>query len=559
MLALVLIISLVWFTAGYLVYGRFLRRKFALDDTHATPAVTEEDNLDYCPARTPVLFGHHFSSIAGAGPIVGPVIAGLMFGWGPALLWILLGAVLVGGVHDMGALVASIRHKARSIAEVARETISPTAQRLFLIFIWLTLVLVLACFLDITAETYWTETPDLHGGSVATSSVIYIALALAFGVVVYRLRYSLTLASLVFVPLVFAGIWVGLKAPVPLAALEIGGLTPATTYLAILVAYCFVASLTPVWILLQPRDFLSSFLLFGCLAGGAVGILAGGLPVVYPAFLGFKSDSGKPLFPFLFILIACGAVSGFHSIVASGTTAKQAARESDALRIGYGAMLMEGVLAVLALATIMVLGRESAITHKAPTVIFASGFGRFTEALGISTSLGMAFGLLAISTFLLTTLDTCTRLARFILEELVGSRTTLTRWIATAVTLALPVALLNIEVTNAKGDILAAYKMIWPLFGATNQLLAGLALLTVTVWLRSLGKPTWFTSIPCVFMIAMTTSALIYEGIQLWARDLTDLGNAFQFGYCAFLLLLSVFLCVEALRAFFRKPASIQG
>jgi len=556
MLTWILVISVLWFVGAYFVYGRMLRRKFGLDDSKPTPATTVNDRVDYCPTRTPVLFGHHFSSIAGAGPIVGPILAGALFGWGPALIWILVGAVLVGGVHDMGALIASIRHKARSIAEVARERISPSAQRLFLVFIWLALVLVLACFIDLTAQTYVTRTADLDGGSVATSSVIYILLAVAFGWLVYRFGTPLRTASLVFVPLVFAGIWVGLEAPIPQSAVSFAGIAPGTTYVLILVTYCFIASLAPVWFLLQPRDYLSSFLLFGCLAGGTLGVLFGGYAIEYPAFLGFVSEKGDLLFPFLFIFIACGACSGFHSIVASGTTAKQTARESDALRIGYGGMLLEGLLAVLALATIMVLAKDPAGLTEKPTVLFASGFGRFASVLGVPPSLGVAFGLLAISTFLLTTLDTCTRLARFVLEELIGSRTATTRWLATAVTLAFPVMLLSLKVTDPAGNPMSAYRMIWPLFGATNQLLGGLALLTVTVWLRSTGRPAWFTAIPCAFMVVMTTTALIYESVRLLGSDLTTIGNAFKALYCGFLLLLTLFLVIEAARALLRRPAA---
>lgn len=560
MLAVVLIGTILWFGLGYRIYGACLRKRFALDDRDETPAVTLADGKDYCPCRAPILFGHHFSSIAGAGPIVGPILAGALFGWVPALLWILIGALFVGGVHDFGSLVASIRHRGRSVAEVARETISPAAQKLFLTFIWLALILVLACFIDLTAKTFLAKTPTLDGGSVATSSLLYIALALAFGVLVNRLRVGLVPASLLFVPLVFAGVWVGIEAPIARESVAIGGWDAAQTYVAILIAYCFVASMAPVWVLLQPRDYLSSFLLIACLVGGTVGILFGGLAIEYPAFRSFMSDKG-PMFPFLFIFIACGACSGFHSIVASGTTAKQVARETDALRIGFGGMLLEGVLAVMALATVMVLATSANPGAQTPTLVFANGFGRFTSVLGIGAEVGVAFGLLAISTFLLTTLDTCTRLSRFVFEELVGSRTAATRWGGTIITLVLPLALLNITVTDAAGAPMPAYKMIWPLFGATNQLLGGLALLTITMWLRSEGRRAWLTGIPCAFMIGMTVTALIYQGYgvlqQLYAP--ATAGGAttalwFQVGYCTFLLFLAVFLVAEALRARSRLP-----
>ena len=545
MLATIFLTVLVFFAGGYLVYGRFLRNRLGLDDDRATPAHALRDDMDYCPARAPILLGHHFSSIAGAGPILGPIIAGLAFGWLPVLLWVAIGAVFIGGVHDFGALVASIRHKARSVAEVARCHMSPTANKLFGIFIWLALVLVLAAFIDVTAKTF------VEDGGVATASLIFIGLALLFGVAVYRMKLPLSGLTLIFVGLMGLGVWAGTALPLDAGWIEgLSGLAPEKSFTWILVAYCFVASIVPVWMLLQPRDYLSSFLLYGCLLGGAAGILCFDGAIEFPPFLSMHNDEFGYLVPALFIIVACGACSGFHSIVSSGTTAKQLNRETDAVRIGYGAMLLEGVLAFIALAAIMTCAQTDPDLGKHPTRVFAAGFGRFTEALGIPAHLGMLYGGLAISTFLLTTLDTATRLARYVFEELVGRRGIGMKLTANVCTLGLPLLLLNLDVESG-GETLPAYKLIWPMFGATNQLLGGLALLTVTVWLKKTGRKCLFAAIPMVFMIVMTGVALVQIIIRAARAEggLWDGANAVRFGYSLVLLVLAGFLVVEAWRS----------
>jgi len=546
MLSLVFILSLALFVAGYLVYGAFLRRRFALNDENPTPAVELEDGLDYCPARTPVLFGHHFSSIAGAGPIVGPVLAGIAFGWLPALIWIVLGAIFIGGVHDMGSLAASIRHKARSVAEIARENVTPRAGKLFLIFIWLALILVLAAFIDLTASTFVAD------GGVATSSGLYIVLALLFGLVTYRLKAPLWLGTLIFVPLVIAVVWVGQQAPAT-AALDSSDPERLTRFWVwILAGYCFVASITPVWVLLQPRDYLSSFLLYACLGGGAAGLIFSGREIVYPATLPFHNEALGHLLPALFITVACGACSGFHSIVASGTTAKQLIREEAAQPIGYGAMLVEGLLAVMALATVMVCTLGSQDLSGPPTQVFSRGLGSFFGVLGIPSQAGASFALLAISTFLLTTLDTATRLGRYVFEELLGRGGWVLKIAATLLTLGLPLAIISIRVESG-GVVVPAYKMIWPIFGATNQLLGGLALLTVALWLKRSGglriQAVLFVLVPMAFMIIVTVWALVQIVLQCLRVEggLTVTANAVKFGAAGMLLMLAVVLIVEAI------------
>jgi len=514
MISLVFIVGVALLVLGYFSYGGVVERWLGVDDDRRTPAHTVHDDPeaardpalrhDYSPARAPVIFGHHFSSIAGAGPIAGPIFAAALFGWLPVAVWLVLGSVLIGGVQDFSSLVASLRHKARSIGEISRRFLSPLGVHLLLIFIYLTLLYVTVVFLDLTSRTF------VASGGVASSSVLYIVLAAAFGVAVLRLRLPLWLGSVIFVPLVFAGIWGGQQLPLDLDPGVVGD--PGTFWDVVLIVYCFVASILPVWLLLQPRDYLSSYLLFGCLAGGFVGILVGtltgdlGASRVAPWF-SFTHPGVGTMVPVLFITVACGASSGFHTLVASGTTAKQLDRERHARPIAYGGMLLEGVLALVALAAIMVVGVSG--NRVAPTVVFAQGIGHFLAALGIDPALGASFGLLAVSTFLLTTLDTCTRLGRYVFEELTRMKGLAARYIATGVTVAIPAIFVLVPFRDAQGKLLVPWKVVWPVFGATNQLLGGLAMLVVILWLRSTGRRAWFVIGPCLFMVTVTLWSLV--------------------------------------------------
>ncbi len=534
MVAAILFPSLVALALGYVVYGRFLARRLGVDPARSTPAFADPDRRDYVAARAPVLFGHHFSSIAGAGPIVGPVIAAAAFGWLPAVLWIVAGSIFVGGVQDFSSLMASIRHRARSVADIARQHISPLAHRLFLVFVWFALVYVIVVFVDLTATTF-VEDPG-----VASSSIMYVGLAVVFGLLVYRRGASLAPATAVFVPLVFLGIWLGQQWPVALPLAQ-----PRFGWNLLLLAYCLVASVLPVWSLLQPRDYLSSFLLFGALAGAVVGIAAGGgsVPdgvVALPAIATFSDASLGLLFPAMFITIACGACSGFHAIVASGTTAKQLSAETHARPVAYGSMLLEGVLALVAVGTVVLIGAQAA-RGQAPTFVFAQGIGHILSAVGIPASLGAHFGALAISTFLLTTLDTCTRLARYVLEELFGlQRAGLqTTIVATLGSLALPALLTRMTLHLPDGTPAAAWRVIWPIFGATNQLLGALAMLVVAIWLRNEGRRHAFIALPMLFMFVVTMVALGQLVLRYGA--LTLIG-----GIAAGLFVLAVILAVEA-------------
>ncbi len=534
MLAAVFIVSLIGFALAYRFYGSFLARRFDLDNANKVPSETMYDGVDYVPTKVPLLLGHHFSSIAGAGPIVGPIIAGLAFGWVPAILWVVLGSIFIGGVHDFGSLIASVRHKARSIAEIVNVHMSRTGYLLFLLFIWLAMVYVLIVFLDLTSSTFTTD------GSVATSSSLFVLLAIVLGTLLYRTNIGLGRATVIFLPLLFAVLVIGYRFPMTAPAL-FG--SEKKTWDLLLLGYCLVASIAPVWVLLQPRDFLSSFLLYGTILGGFVGILIGGVSVDYPAFTSFHAPIG-PLFPILFITVACGACSGFHSIVASGTSSKQLRCERDAKPIGYGAMIIEGVLAVIALATVMILAPGTTLTNTNPTQVFAAGMGRFLGTVGIPEAAGVGFGLLAVSTFLLTTLDTCTRLSRYIFQEMFGVSGSLSRVLGSVASLALPLAFVFVTIRDASGAPVPVWRAIWPVFGATNQLLAGLALLVVSLWLKRSGKNAAFAFIPMVFMISMTLWAL---ALLIVSGQTTGIVR----GIAAVLFVLAAVLVTQAFRAFF--------
>jgi carbon starvation protein len=546
MLILIFLSALLIFALAYRFYGRFLEKQYGIDDSRKTPAHTDYDGVDRVPAHAAILLGHHFSSIAGAGPIVGPIIAALAFGWAPALLWILLGAILIGGVHDFSALVASIRHKARSIAEIAKEYVSPLAYKLFLTFIWLCLVYVITVFTDLTSATF------VGDGGVATSSLLFMVLAIGFGLSVYRFKLPVWLASLIFVPMVFVVVWLGQQIPIRAEQMPLCfGNDPAKTWDLILLCYCFVASVTPVWILLQPRDYLSSYLLYASVLGGLVGILGGGFVLQYPAFIAWSNPKIGALVPMLFITVACGACSGFHSVVASGTSSKQISKESDARVVGYGGMLIEGLVAVIALTTVIMLSTGDPLTKKTPLEVYGSGMSRFLSVVGIPANIGFSFGLLALSTFILTTLDTTTRLGRYIVEEFFNCRGKAARYVATLATLAAPAVLVLITLKDAQGNPIPAWKIIWPVFGATNQLLAGLALLVIVMWLKKSGRNVFFALLPMIFMVVMTVWSLV---LLLGQYGLSVIGII-----AGVLLALAVLVIMESIRTYRKGADQLHG
>ncbi len=496
MLIVLFLLALVFFCLCYKVYGGFLSRVFNLDKNRKTPAESMYDGVDYCPAHPAVLLGHHFSSIAGAGPIVGPITAALWFGWLPAYIWCLIGSAFFGGPHDAGSLIASIRHKGLSMGEVIRGWIGERGRFLFLCFTVVTLILIVAVFLQLAADTLAGDP------TVAFAASLYMGLALVFGVLVYRYQASLKLTTLILLPIIFGACWF---------AREFPGVTAPFTYSSetwrwILVGYIVLASLLPVWLLLQPRDYLASYFLYFAVIIGAVGMLfgSGSFEVTLPALRGVVAASppaaaDQYIWPILFVTVACGAISGFHSMVGSGTTSKQLRRETDSLSIGYGSMLLEGMVAVIALGTIMISGLEA---KGSPVAIFANGFGQFCSLVGIDAALGTSMGALAINSFILTTLDTATRLTRYQIQEFSGQR--IDKYSATLIAVAASLLLL----LSKSGDQ-TIMSFIWPVFGSANQLVAALALLGVAVWVRKgLGKDNKFLMLPMWFMLVTTIAAL---------------------------------------------------
>ena len=490
------LIAFVAYLIGYKLYGGFVTKRLDVNDNKETPSHTMYDGVDYCPAKAPVLLGHHFASIAGAGPIVGPVIAA-GFGWLPVYLWVVFGAIFIGGVHDYSSIVVSIRHQGKSIGYIIQSYIGISGKKLFLVFAWATMILIIAVFTIIISDTF------THIPGAGTSSILFMLLAIIFGISIYRIKVPLWIATIVGVILLFLSIPAGNLFPIKLDGF---------TWDLILFGYIFIASTVPVWILLQPRDYLNSFFLYALMIGGMVGIIFTAPTINIPAFNSFSLDKVGYLFPALFVTVACGAISGFHSIVGSGTTAKQLNKESDGRIIGYGGMLIEGMLAVLSLLAVASMVNDEFInilTTKGPVPAFSLGIARFINAipvLNISIPLAETFTALAVSAFALTTLDTATRLARFMLQEFFETNSKsekplllTNRYVATSITIVFGAAL------TFSGKTMS----IWPLFGSANQLLAALALLALTVWVANLKKGFLFVLIPMIFMFAVTLTALV--------------------------------------------------
>ena len=584
MLAIV-VVSAVILTIAYFTYGRLLSRLFQLNDQTPTPAITMRDDLDFVPCPTAPLLSQHFSAIAAAGPIVGPILAGVAFGWLPALLWILIGSILIGGVHDFAALVASIRHRASSIIEVVRVHISGRAYLLFLTFVWLALVYIVVAFTDITATMFvgaldlesgksYASVADakadpaakmlIQSGGIATSSLLYLILPLVMGAVVRSGKLSMGAATWIFLPLVGVAIWVGQFIPLnvdELLRMWYPDLTSTeAAFYAVriwdvfLLGYCALASVAPMWLLLQPRGQLGGFFLYAALGAGALGIMRGGQSIQQPAFTGWSHPVLGSLFPILFITIACGACSGFHSLICSGTTSKQLKFESNARPIGYGAMLLEAMVAIVSVCCVMMLAKDSPLlTRPNPSFIYANGIGAFLQELGVSRTIGVAFALMAFNTFVYDTLDVCTRLGRFILQELTGWRSATGRWFGTLLTAGVPICFVMRTMTDANGNAIPVWRTFWALFGASNQLLAALTLLGITVWLWRTRQAVWVffvTGLPAVFMYAMSSWALVSIIRTQFAKGVTSDPVAW---IAVVLMILAGLMLLEGIAALVRR------
>ena len=561
---LLLIISVAVLVCGYVFYGRWLCKQWGVgENDKPTPAHTLEDGIDYVPAKAPILMGHHFSSIAGAGPITGPIGAA-GFGWLACTLWILIGGIFFGGVHDFGALFASVRHDGKSIGEIISTNMSKRAKMLFLIFAYLTLILVVAAFASIVAGTFGATFDESGAVNLAASeanarvamvSLLFIAIAIVFGFLVYRRNAPMSIASVVGVIAIVAIIAIGMNFhPIYLSK---------DAWMWICGVYIAIASVTPVWILLQPRDYLSSFLLYAMLALAVVGVVLArpdmsSMPAIN-TFVVTNPDTGagNPIFPVLFTTIACGAISGFHSLVSSGTTSKQLDRETDAKPIAYGGMLLECVLAILTLCAVAYAKKYDLV---GATNIFGGGLAHMIDDT-IPGTYDILFTLLVLtySAFCLTSLDTATRLARFMFQEfwldaskgetpenVTGYKKILSNmYVATGITVVLGVVLgLN------------GYEKIWALFGSANQLLAGLGLLAVATWLGNIGKNNKMFLIPMGFMLVVTICSLLINTknqVALISAGGADWGPYVQAILGILLVVLAVILAIEGIATIAKK------
>ena len=484
------------FLFGYLFYSKKIEKFLKVDPERKTPAYTKYDGVDYVPAKHwSVLFGHHFASIAGAAPIIGPVLAISIWGWAPALLWVVLGSIFIGGLHDYCALFISVRHRGTSVADIAKDTISKNAKIVFLIFLWLTLILIISVFVNICARTFVVK-PE-----IVLPSLGLIPIAVLVGFLLYNLKLNQAAVTVLGLSLLGALMFLGKLFPVALGA---NGLQ---VWSAVLLVYAFIASVTPVNILLQPRDYLASYLLVFGIIFGYAGLLITRPELNFPAFLGWRGEGSNffLLWPVLFVTVACGAISGFHSVVASGTTSKQLANEKDARKIGYGAMLAEGILAMMAILVIAAAFKDKNVlcrmvnTGAGPVGAFGVGYSAVTKSfLG---TFGGVFAMLILNAFILTTLDTATRITRYLTQELFKIKN---RFAATIVVVALAGWL----------GLSGQWNEIWPIFGSANQLIAALTLIVITSWFLSRRKVFLYTLIPMLFMLATASGALILKIIE---------------------------------------------
>ena len=555
---LMMIIAIVVLGGAYLLYGRYLQKKWGIDPNAKTPAYEMEDGVDYEPADTNVVFGHQFASIAGAGPINGPIQAAI-FGWLPVLLWVLIGGVFFGAVQDFASMYASVKNKGRTIGYIIEEYIGQVGKKLFLLFCWLFCILVVAAFADVVAGTFnGFSVPETAGqavqkiaanGSVATTSILFIFEAVGLGMILKYGKLHKWVNTAIAIVMLVAAVVIGLNCPIYLTR---------ETWHILIFAYILVASVVPVWALLQPRDYLNSYLLIFMIVGAVVGVFVSNPSCNLPAFTSFNVD-GQYLFPILFVTIACGAVSGFHSLVSSGTASKQIKNEKNMLPVSFGAMLMESMLAVIALIAVASFATGEAAKQGLTTQpqIFAGAIANFLTAVGLPYSLVFTLINLAVSAFALTSLDSVARVGRlsfqeFFLDEGVTDenmtpfqKVVTNKYFATIITLVLAFLLAKV-----------GYAEIWPLFGSANQLLSVLALVACAVFLKKTKRQGWMLWVPMFFMMAVTFTALgmtIYKlGGAFLSTGLT-LGNTLQLIFAILLLILGVIVAVQGVKKLFEK------
>lgn len=554
---LIIIVAIALLLIGYVYYGSWLAKQWGIDPKKKTPAIEMEDGVDYVAAKPAVLMGHHFSSIAGAGPINGPIQASV-FGWVPVFLWCIIGGIFFGGLQDFGSLFASIRHKGKSVGEIIKDSMGKRAQKLFTIFSLLVLILVIASFVNVVAGTFYSEagqfgvTADPTGNqTTAMISLLFIVLAVIYGFVTNRFGIKTLPATIAGVIAIVLMIIFGLN---------FGFAMSRTAWIVFIGLYITVASLAPVWILLQPRDYLSSFLLYAMMIVALIGIVlaavTGSATFDMPAFTGWNTKIGN-LFPALFITVACGACSGFHSLIATGTSSKQLSSEKDAKVIGYGSMLIESALGIISLIAVgMVYKTYTEGGFGSPSAAFAAGIGTMFGKEG-SASYNTIYALLtlAVSVFALTSLDTGTRLSRFMFSELFLKEGEESWKDATGFRKVLTHPLVGTGLMVVIGCILGGLSLsqIWGLFGAANQLLAGIALMAVAAWLGNAGKNNKMFFVPMIFMLAATLTSLVLTiktKIGMVAAGAAAWGDWFQLIFAAAMAVLAVFLVVEGFQTF---------
>ena len=553
---LMMVIAIVVLGGAYLLYGRYLQNKWGIDPKAKTPAYELEDGVDYVPADTNVVFGHQFASIAGAGPINGPIQAA-MFGWLPVMLWILVGGVFFGAVQDFAAMYASVKNKGRTIGYIIEEYIGKLGKKMFLLFCWLFCILVIAAFADVVAGTFNGFSVNEAGevsritanGAVAMTSMLFILEAVALGMILKYGKLNKWVNTAIAIVMLVAAVALGLNFPI---FLERG------TWHLIIFAYIMIACVVPVWALLQPRDYLNSYLLIFMIVGAVIGVFVANPSCNLEAFNGFNVD-GQYLFPILFVTIACGAVSGFHSLVSSGTASKQIKNEKSMLPVSYGAMLLESMLAIIALIAVASFGKGEAAAQGLTTQpqIFAGAIANFLSVAGLPHSLVFTLINLAVSAFALTSLDSVARVGRLSFQEFFMDdgvdeknmspfvKVMTNKYFATAITLVLAYLLAKV-----------GYAEIWPLFGSANQLLSVLALVACAVFLKKTKRQGVMLWIPMAFMMAVTFTALSMTIVKLSKAFMTtglSIGNTLQLIFAVLLLILGVLVAVQGVQKLLEK------
>ena len=549
----IVLIAIVVLGAGYLLYGRWLASKWGLDPKVKTPAYTHEDGQDYVPSSKLTVFAHQFSSIAGAGPVTGPILASV-FGWVPVLLWLLIGGLFFGAVQDFGALYASVKNEGKSMGMIIEKYIGRTGRKLFMLFCWLFTLLVMAAFTDMVAGTFvgkgvegMTKATGYANSAAASISMLFIVVAIIFGLIQKKVgKMKEWVRAVVAIALLVVMFIIGMKLPM---------YATKSTWIYIVMAYLFLASVMPMWLLMEPRDYMTTFMLLGMIIGAVVGVIAEHPTMKLNAFSGFNVD-GSYLFPTLFVTIACGAVSGFHSLVSSGTSSKTISNEKDMPMVGYGAMVVESLLGVIALVVVGAVAVNGTKPEGTPFSIFSTGVAGFFEKFGIPVQVATVFMTMCVSALALTSLDSVARIGRMSFQELFYGDTTDTskmpgwqkvltnKYFATIITLFFGYLL-----------TLGGYNNIWPLFGSANQLLAALVLIALAVFLKTTGRTGWTLYIPMFVMLAVTFTALIQKTIALVSNiaggQATFLVDGLQFIVAILLMVLGVLVAFSCLKKLF--------